>query len=119
MEKNIWNLSCHNARSLSEINESSLKLTGKLYNDLQALIQLLGASCHPSFRETGHSDSDLPYFSAISHRFDLFSFKILCLALSSCPTKMVKFNNCELTTEHIDMLLSSLNSEHFTWLQLD
>jgi hypothetical protein len=32
---------------------------------------------------------------------------------------MVKFNNCELTTEHIDVLLPCLSSENFPWLQLD
>jgi hypothetical protein len=119
MEKLIWELDVHADRTLSEINESQLKLTGKLYADLQTLTQVLGAASHPCFKEPGHSEADLAYFSAISYYFDMFSFRVLCIALSGCPTRMVKFNNCELTAEHLDMLLNAITSEHFPWLQID
>ena len=119
MEKNIWNYSCHIGRSLAEINDSQIKLTGKFYSDLQLIAQLINASPHPCFKENNHPETETPYFSAISHRFDLFSFKILCFALSGCLTRMVKFNNCCLGPEHIDLLLPALSQEFVPWLQID
>lgn len=118
MERTLWEYSAHASRGLSEINESQLKLTGRLFADLQNVVQQYAACLHPCFREP-RAESESAYFSAISVKFDLFSFKLLCCCLSACPTRMVKFNNCNLTPEHLDLLISPLASEHFPWLQID
>lgn len=119
MEKSIWNFKSASHRSPSEVIEAQVKPTGKFYNDLQMFSLQFNGSIHPTFKDSGHTESETPYFSAISVKFDLFSFKILSIALATCPTRMVKFNNCELTAEHIDMLVPSLNFENFSWLQID
>ena len=119
MERSIWNFKSASSRSPSEVIDAQVKLTGKLYNDLQMISMQFNGSIHPTFRESGHVEVETPYFSAISVKFDFFSFKILCFALAGCPTRMVKFNNCELTAEHLDMLVQSLNFENFPWLQID
>lgn len=119
MEKNIWDYNVQSHRSPTEIIESQIKLTGKLYNDLSLISQQFSSSLHPCFRDSGHAETETPYFSAISHRFDNFSIKILSIALAGCPTRMVKFNNCELTPEQIDILVPCLNFEHVPWLQID
>lgn len=119
MERGFWTFKTSGHRNPSEVIETQVKLTGKLYNDLQMMTALFAGNLHPAFKETFHSETEIPYLSAISVRFDLFSFKILAIALAGCPTRMVKFNNCELTPEHIDMLSVSLLSENFPWLQID
>ena len=109
MERSIWNFKASAHRNPSEVIETQVKLTGKLYNDLQMMTAMFGGSLHPAFKESFHSETETPYFS----------FKILAIALAGCPTRMVKFNNCELTPDHIDMLSISLLSENFPWLQID
>jgi hypothetical protein len=119
MERTIWSYKAASLRNPAEVIETQVKVTGKLFNDLQMISALFNGSLHPTFRDAGHLEAEVPHFSAISVKFDLFSFKILAIALSGCPTRMVKFNNCELTAEHIDMLAVSLLSENFPWLQID
>ncbi|OMJ70482.1 hypothetical protein SteCoe_31526 [Stentor coeruleus] len=119
MEKGIWDYYTQYRRPPTEIIEAQIKLTGKLYNDLAMISQQFDAPLHPCFNDPGQPENEIPYFSAISHCFDNLSFKILCVALSGCPTRMVKFNNCEITPEQIDLILPCLSFEHTPWLQID
>lgn len=81
---------------------------------------------HPAFKEqlrdlstASGQDADIPNFFATSFHFDLFSFKILINCLTADPVKQIRFNNCDLSEELIDMLQGIVNLDHINWLHLD
>jgi len=120
MEDSIWRVECHDHRDLNEVTESGFKCSGDLFADLSEMASSLGAFVHPEFKKTTpQSDQELPSFCSNSVKFDKFSFKILCSVLKNNPTQKVKFQNCELTDEHLEMLLEVTRADTLTSLQLD
>ncbi|CAG9326702.1 unnamed protein product [Blepharisma stoltei] len=126
MEGTYWFYNCHEQRRLDEITALGYKCTGRLWNDLANIIQSLSAYMHPSFKEqlrdmstSSGQEIEIPNFLATSFHFDVFSFKILIFTLTTDPVRMLRFNNCGLSEELVDMLQSIIHLDHINWIQLD
>lgn len=115
MEKS-WSLSCHNDRNLEEINECTFQPSGRLWPDLQNLVQILGASMHPAFKYLKKPETR---FIANSIQFDDFSFGILCKAISDSQLKHLVFTNTNLTQSALSHLTNLLSCTPLQSLQLD
>ncbi|CAG9323770.1 unnamed protein product [Blepharisma stoltei] len=117
MESSLWSLYCHDSRGLHEIKEAGFKPSGKLWSDISNLLQVLNAKIHPCFKDQIPTESE--NFSAMSYRFDNFSFKVLMFVLTTANVKQIRFNNCDLNEDLIAMIIEIISLDHINWLQID
>lgn len=119
----FWYYSINDSRSLTEVTSCGYKSVGNFWQDLHGLCTALNTPLHPCFKDPNPDDSNhthLVAFTAMNHKFDEFSFRILVQALSYTQTiKTLKFTNCELSDECVTLLGQLFNSDYFETLHLD
>ena len=118
----FWYYSINDSRSLTEVTSCGYKSVGNFWQDLHGLCTALNTPLHPCFKDPNPDDSNhthLVAFTAMNHKFDEFSFRILVQALSYTQTiKTLKFTNCELSDECVTLLGQLFNSDYFETLHV-
>ena len=122
----IWTFQSNEAKNTDDVNLAQYKMTGKFYEDAEALFNLLGVQIHPALRPVlwevekkvefvEQEENKEPEPEPITvvkfdkHRIDKNTMKVLFHMLPTSQVKTLKFTNNGISPSQFDALISNLN----------